>query len=464
MSLLNQVTFAFCLVLFFATTSNAQESPNLVKNPSFEQYEECPDKHTEEDLSSAFIPGWTRPSGTAPDYFNRCAPSTVSVPRNFAGESEPHSGNAYIGAILSGSETQYREYVQGELSEPMQSGKQYCITFHYKLASYSKFAVDQLSLYLSNERIFNNSIKQDLPYKPQINNTPGLFLDNINQWEQICRVYVADGGEKYFIIGNYKNYQNTNYVVTDKNVSNLRDKEYAYYYFDDVAIKPLENCNDCPCVSHEFDARIIDSSYTGGRNPITGEVKQIKNDGYIKVGIIGGTPPYQVNWNHNLKGQELKNLPAGTYTFTATDKYNCRARGTVTFKQPEITRDEFKDGLQTIEEGEAIVLENIFFEFNKTRLLPESYDELNKVADFVIDNNIKLIEISGHTDDVGSETYNQKLSEGRAQEVVSYLAIRGIANERMKAVGMGESKPIETNLTEAGQAKNRRVEFRLLKK
>jgi outer membrane protein OmpA-like peptidoglycan-associated protein len=464
MSLYKKIIFSWIIPCLFICNNHAQESPNLVKNPDFEQYDECPDKHTEEDLSSAFLPGWTRPSGTAPDYFNRCSPSTVRVPKNFAGESEPKSGDGYIGAILSGSETQYREYVQGELTEPMQSGKQYCVTFHYKLASYSKFAVDQLSLYFSEERVFDNSIKQDLPFNPQINNTSGLFLDNINAWEQMCRVHVAKGGEKYFIIGNFKSYQNTNYVVTDKNVSNLRDKEYAYYYFDDVAIKPLENCNECPCVVHDFEARFIDTSYTGGKDPVTGEVERIKNDGQIKVGIIGGTPPYQVTWNKNLRGRELNNLPAGTYTFEATDKYNCRATGTVTFKEPEITRDEFEEGLQTIEEGEAIVLENIFFEFNKSKLLPESFDELNKVADFVIQNNIELIEISGHTDNVGSDSYNQKLSEGRAKSVVEYLAMRGINNSKMKAVGYGETKPIDTNLSEEGQAKNRRVEFRLLKK
>lgn len=464
MSLLKNYIVLLVVFILLSCILTAQESPNLVKNPSFEQYEECPDSHTEEDLSSAFLPGWTRPSGTAPDYFHRCSPSTVQVPKNFAGESEPKSGDAYIGAILSGSETQYREYVQGELTEPLQSGKQYCVTFNYKLASYSKFAVDQVSLYFSEDRVFNNKIKQDLPYKPQINNESGLFLDNINEWEELCRVYVAKGGEKYFIMGNFKSYQNTNYVVTDKNVSNLRDKEYAYYYYDDVAIKPLENCNDCPCVLHDFDARFIDTSYTGGKNPITGEVETIRNDGYIKVGIIGGTPPYQVKWNNNLMGKELTNLPAGTYTFEATDKYNCRARGTVTFEQPEITRDVFEEGLQSIEEGEAIVLENIFFEFNKSKLLPESYEELNKVADFVIQNNITLIEISGHTDNVGSASYNQELSESRAKSVVEYLKMRGIKEDRMKAIGYGKSKPIETNLNDEGQAKNRRVEFRLLKK
>jgi len=126
--------------------------------------------------------------------------------------------------------------------------------------------------------------------------------------------------------------------------------------------------------------------------------------------------------------------------------------------------DEFVEGLQTIEEGESIVLENIFFEFNKTTLLPASYPELDKVAAFVIENNIQLIEIGGHTDSDGTEVYNQKLSEGRAKSVVEYLKTKGISVERMHAVGYGELKPIDTNLSEEGRAVNRRVEFTLLKK
>jgi OOP family OmpA-OmpF porin len=77
---------------------------------------------------------------------------------------------------------------------------------------------------------------------------------------------------------------------------------------------------------------------------------------------------------------------------------------------------------------------------------------------------IDLIEISGHTDSEGSESYNQKLSEGRAKSVVNYLISKDIEATRMKAVGYGESKPIDTNFNDAGQARNRRVEFTLLKK
>jgi|WetSurSiteA1Bulk_404760.scaffolds.fasta_scaffold00052_7 outer membrane protein OmpA-like peptidoglycan-associated protein len=457
-ALLISVFLSFC-----ALNTSFGQGKNLVVNSGFEEYESCPQDYTPENLSHKLVPGWSYPTRATPDYFNRCSPKNVSVPKNFAGESEPNSGDGYVGAILSGTEESYREYIQGKLTTSMIKGQRYCVRFYYKLASYSRFAVDQMSLFFSEIEI-KNDINVNLTYTPQITNKIGLFLDNIDEWEEFCTVYTATGGERFFIIGNFRNYDNTNYVVTDKNVVNMRNKAYAYYYFDDVIISPLENCRDCPSVPHDFESRIIETRYTGGTDPITGKASRIINDGRIRIGLIGGTPPYSVTWNNKMTGTELLNLPAGKYIYLAKDLYNCQSTDTVIFIQPEIVKDEFLDGLRAIEEGSAVVLENIFFDFDKTVLLPESYAELDKVVQFMLEEDIKLIEISGHTDNEGSDSYNQKLSEGRAASVVKYLASQGIKTERMSAVGYGESRPIDTNQTEEGRAQNRRVEFTLIKK
>lgn len=453
---------SLCLALPFCLGLSAQ-TKNLVQNPSFEIYEKCPVDHTPFDKSHKLIPGWTYPTYATPDYFHRCSPGQVKVPGNFAGVSEPTSGDAYIGAILTGTERDYREYFQGTLSEPMVKGKMYCVTFNYRLASLSMFAVDQLSLFFVDLKV-ESTIKANLAVDPQLNNTPGLFLDNSEEWNQFCQVYTAKGGERYFVIGNFKDYDHTNYVVTDKNVSNLRDKKYAYYFFDDFSVKPLENCNDCPCVPQNMDVVVMDSSYTGGLDPRTGVFKGRVDDGKISLGIQGGTAPYSVTWSNNMTGSSLKGLPAGDYTYTVKDVYNCTASGKIVFKQPEITVDTVSDNLMNIQEGAAIVLKNIFFEYNKTTLLPASFPELNKVVNFIKETDAKLIEISGHTDNDGSDTYNKTLSQGRAKSVVNYLVSQGIEPARLIAIGYGESRPVDTNLTPAGKSQNRRVEFLLKKK
>jgi len=451
-----------CLLIISVTYVPAQEH-NLVLNPGFEEYEKCPEDYTPENLTHKLVSAWTYPTRATPDYFNRCSPKNVGVPKNFAGESEPHGGNGYVGAILSGTEESYREYIQGKLGSHLIKGQKYCVHFFYKLASYSRFAVDQMSLYFSDIEI-KNDINTNLSYTPQITNKVGLFLDNIDEWDEFCTVYTAAGNENYFIIGNFKNYDNTNYVVTDKNVVNLRNKAYAYYYFDDVSIASLDNCLACPCVQHDFESRVVETRYTGGKDPMTGKVKRIVPDGQIRIGMLGGTAPYLVNWNNRMTGPALKNLPAGKYIYVARDANNCLSSDTVVFTEPVIIKDDFVEGLKDIDEGSAVVLQNIFFEFNKTILLPASFTELDKVAQFMIEEDIKLIEISGHTDSEGSDSYNQKLSEGRAASVVSYLVSKGIKPERMLAVGYGKSRPVDTNQSESGRAQNRRVEFTLIKK
>lgn len=458
----NLITLFFFAINLCSINMLMAQEKNLVENPGFEQHEKCPEAPTSMDFSHKLLPGWTYPTIATPDYFNRCGTGEVRVPSNFAGVSEPHGGNAYMGAILTGTEYNYREYFQGTLLKPLEKGKMYCVQFHFRLASFSKFAVDQLSMYFSETEI-KSTIKENLGVTPQLKNKPGLFLDNIEDWNLFCQVYTATGNERYFTVGNFNNYENTNYVVTDKNVMNLRNKQYAYYFFDDFSVKELIDCNDCPCVPHTMDVALIDSSYTGGFDPRTGVFKGKKNDGKITLAIRGGTPPYTIDWSNKASGTSLNDLSYGTYSYIAKDKYSCTATGTIVFKQLEtpVNPDE---GLKNIEEGTAIVLKNIFFEYNKTTLLPISFSELDKVVAFINDNNLQLIEISGHTDSDGSDVYNKTLSQGRAKAVVDYLISKGIPSVKLRAVGYGKSKPIDTNHSAEGKAINRRVEFLLVKK
>jgi outer membrane protein OmpA-like peptidoglycan-associated protein len=453
------------VVLFVAiSTSSFAQVENMVLNPGFEDYEKCPAGYTPMDQTHRLIPYWTYPSFTTPDYFNKCSGGDVKVPDNFAGYSEPHSGNGYMGAILSGSDRDFREYIQGQLKEPMKAGQVYCVSFWFKLASGSKFAVDQLSVYFINDKIANDN-KSYLSFKSQLNNQEGLFLDNTEDWKHFCQLYTATGGEKFFIFGNFKNYDNTNYVVTGKDTKNKKGKAYAYYFFDDFEIRPLIDCNVCACVPKGMETVVIDSSYTGGVDPVTGQIQKIVNDGTISLGISGGTPPYNIKWSNGVENkQKLTNLPAGTYSYQVNDKNNCHSQGTIVFRQPELPEDTFADGLRNIEEGSALILNNIFFETGKSTLLPQSFTELDKIVTFLAEGTVSLIEISGHTDDVGSDETNQKLSQSRAQAVVDYLILKGIAADRLQAKGYGKTRPVDTNLTAQGKSNNRRVEFLVIKK
>lgn len=121
-----------------------------------------------------------------------------------------------------------------------------------------------------------------------------------------------------------------------------------------------------------------------------------------------------------------------------------------------------------IPEDEPIVLTNIYFEFAKADLRSNSFAFLDSLAAFMNRYPTMVIEISGHTDDVGSDEKNQLLSEQRAASVVAYLESKGVAADRMQSIGYGETKPIAPNKKPngkddpEGRAKNRRIEFKVL--
>ncbi len=118
--------------------------------------------------------------------------------------------------------------------------------------------------------------------------------------------------------------------------------------------------------------------------------------------------------------------------------------------------------LKPIKVGASVVLKNIFFETDQFNLKPESKVELNKLMTFLMQNPRMKIEISGHTDNVGTEKYNLTLSDNRAKSVFDYLIANGVVSTRLTYKGYGWSKPIESNDTESGRANNRRTEFKVV--
>jgi outer membrane protein OmpA-like peptidoglycan-associated protein len=130
----------------------------------------------------------------------------------------------------------------------------------------------------------------------------------------------------------------------------------------------------------------------------------------------------------------------------------------------EIEKNFVLTSLEIITGGdESVPLENIFFAFNSHTLKKESFPELNRFARFVKSQKGKKIEISGHTDNKGSDEYNKSLSLRRAQSVKNYLVSQGCKADKLVVKGYGSEKPIADNSTESGRAKNRRVEFKVLK-
>ena len=117
--------------------------------------------------------------------------------------------------------------------------------------------------------------------------------------------------------------------------------------------------------------------------------------------------------------------------------------------------------LTPIKKGEVFIVKDLFFATNKTRILSRSEEALNDLYMYLARNPQVRIKIIGHTDSVGKDEANQKLSDGRANEVMKDLIERGISADRLQAEGRGETQPIDTNDTEEGRQNNRRVEIEI---
>lgn len=178
--------------------------------------------------------------------------------------------------------------------------------------------------------------------------------------------------------------------------------------------------------------------------------------------------------NTKPDGNALVCLPAGKdYALNVTkDKYlfyseNFNLTEVATFDQPfqlnielqPIMSDTTAAAMPSI--GKPVALRNVFFETGSASLLPQSAAELDRLVALLTQMPDLRVQINGHTDNVGNDQDNQTLSEQRAKAVHDYLLNKGIDKARLRFKGFGESKPVETNDTPEGRAKNRRTEFEL---
>lgn len=172
----------------------------------------------------------------------------------------------------------------------------------------------------------------------------------------------------------------------------------------------------------------------------------------------------------------------GTYSFTMEDhqplKVQAEAKGFISNAANVGTPADLEEEIMRYPDlclvpeapkvDEKFVIENVYYDFNKADLKPESYPALDEVVRMLNTYPNMAIELGAHTDSKGSDTYNMKLSEARAQSVVKYLVEKGISVERLVAKGYGEAMPISPNEVDGkdnpeGREKNRRTEFKVLK-
>jgi outer membrane protein OmpA-like peptidoglycan-associated protein len=247
----NIVTRIKILFLLFSMQLFSQ---NLVLNPSFEETKRCAVLIGNFDRN---VKHWSTPTWGTTDIFSTCAKGTVGIPNNYNGIQETKSGNNYAGFYLHSDEN-YREYIQVELSEKLDKGINYKLSFYVNLAGKSDFAIKNIDFMLSADKL-NTTISRELSEKQlkkfkidsysiyKIDNT--RFYDNSSNWTLISREFNAQGTEQFLTIGNFnKNSKTDKILVSNKNRFNI-----SYYYIDLISLERT----DLPKIKNEQNTEIV---------------------------------------------------------------------------------------------------------------------------------------------------------------------------------------------------------------
>lgn len=437
-------------LLAFAGTLNAQTGPNLVKNPGFEEVTKAVTTWDQLDRAA----GWNNANGASCDLFDKGA-CYVSIPDNELGTGTPaFEGEHYAGFVAFKEDQrinwkflfndqaeprnagfqQYAEYLQGELTAPLTAGQQYDISFRVKLANGSDRAVSGIGAYCAPAKLAYNHLHY-LAEKPQV--AVSNMLNDKQNWAEVKGSFVADGTEKFIIIGAFPSAG-----MEKTKALEGADNQRAYYFVDgvNVSIHPEPDTDGdgipdkddrCPQVAGLANmAGCPDSDGDG----ITDALDACPN--------AAGTA-------------DMKGCPDSDGDGIADNVDKCpKEKGVKAMSGCPELNEKTKNLF-------ARALNGIKFETGKSVIKKESFAILDDVVKVMQENPTYNLEIHGHTDDQGDDAKNQKLSDERAAAVKKYLTDKGVADDRTKSFGHGETQPVADNKNAAGRAQNRRVEFKV---
>jgi outer membrane protein OmpA-like peptidoglycan-associated protein len=388
---------------------------NLIPDPSFECYTDCPSNVNTDKLYH--LKNWSQTYGT-PDYYNSCS-IIMSVPDNIMGSEPARTGHGYVGLYMY-DKGNYREFLSAQLDAPLEKERWYVVKLYAALSENSGLCTDAFEfLFTHNAPSFtgtdtsaavpmidtqyvgtnaardsmrNDSYKallQDVTEReakflrsitPGAINEPGNYGDKYT-WKKICGMYLADGGERFVTMGNFNDDDNTPLKRPEAGGIGA----FAYYYIDDFTIEPLYDSNLTDC---------------GAGLPVVADAPDLTEPRYF---------------------QDLD--------------------------LPELLNDE------------PFTFRGFYFEFDKFDILDTNYVFLDSLLELLLENDDLSLEVQGHTDDVGSDSYNDRLSKNRALAVVNYLIDSGIDKKRIKYTYFGATVPVASNATAEGRQLNRRCEF-----
>ena len=430
-------SFFFLFILQFSTAQN------LIPNPGFEDVNICEvfqEQCSPRAWRNVLLKGFR-------------FPELAMLQRSSRGVRPLKGYRAAILPLYHKTRKNDRIYIQVPFLCTLEKGKEYEFYFHYLL---TEEATQNFGIIFSDSLFIRENINDLIGLKPDIEID---LLENpkYNKWVQFKINYTAKGGEQGIIIGNYTKDENIEYKTLVKLKKKIYYPKRMMIWLDEFSFSPVDSLEN-----------ICDLEYNK---------KEIYYDS-IRHYIKDLTMPRNIN-NPSVPLVEKEII---TDVVVESDDEN-NAKDTHDHGHDHEIIDEkiipIKEEIVIVEnnKNDALVVENktiekvivdepftlngIYFGTNSARLLPDSYPALDELVEYLQENETQSLNITGHTDSVGSEKNNLSLSEKRAASVAAYLIRKGVLLSRISSAGKGEAEPIESNMYKEGRAKNRRVEFLL---
>ena len=335
----------------------------------------------------------------------------------------------------------------GEFSIVLNSGRDYVVEFemekylshffHYKLEEMDKYFEEKKMVKLKSDSdlgviVYDNSTGEPIPATITIyENNQVLSSFEIHDYESEESNLSLAYNKEFTIVASAPSYKSESISID----TNEGTPPHLRFLLDPKTV--------------EYDFLTLDAK-TKQKQDINLTLINLDNDEIIK-GYSWQTFQLREGDKYEIQTAGNKGYLPVTETFTVA-----------TFPADQVGNNvEYEINMEPVGLGLTFTLEHIYFETNSAELSPSSLSELKRLLDFMVLNDNIGIEISAHTDDVGSHEYNIKLSQARASSVYNYLVSKHIDENRMKAVGYGEERPVVPNTNAENRRRNRRVEMKV---
>lgn len=228
---------------------------NLIPNPSFEDYWQCPNANELGDGEFTKCKYWWYPTPSflgSPDYFNRCnnliTNQIVGIPDNFWGHQEAFHGDGYVGLLpieysLITTEIVGMEFVSCKLLEQLKPCFEYNFSMRISLGNESSHSIQKMGILLTRDSLRFFSLDDVYNQKPSWENS--TQIDDTINWMKIEGNFIATGGEQYLTIGYFNDFDSDEWLFIDSNNINIFNSIAPYYYIDSVSLTEIEEEDDC---------------------------------------------------------------------------------------------------------------------------------------------------------------------------------------------------------------------------